>query len=113
MIGFNSESSSTFAATIMHIAYGIKVTEADDPYISNAEAALSGLAQAAIPGQFLVDLLPILKYVPSWVPGASFKRKAAYWRRINVNMAEKPFEYVKEALVSSTRFKKHLSSVDI
>jgi hypothetical protein len=97
----------------MSVAYGIKVSENDDPYISNAEEALHGLSQAGIPGQFMVDLLPILKYVPSWMPGAGFKRKAAYWRRANVDMAEKPFNYVKEALVSSTGLKERLSSVDI
>jgi hypothetical protein len=85
----------------MNIAYGIKVTNVNDPYISNAEEAMSGMAQAAVPGNFLVDLLPILKYVPSWIPGAGFKHKAAYWRRVTVNMVEKPFKHVKQTLVSS------------
>jgi hypothetical protein len=85
----------------MDIAYGIKVSESEDPYISNAEEALKGLAEAGTPGSFLVDLLPILKYVPSWMPGAGFKRKAAYWRKVNLDMAEKPFEHVKATLVSS------------
>ncbi|KAF9466030.1 cytochrome P450 [Collybia nuda] len=88
----------TFAAMIMDICYGIKVSETNDPYISIAEEALDGITQAGIPGQFLVDLLPILKYVPSWMPGAGFKRKAAYWKQINIEMAEKPFQHVKENL---------------
>ncbi|KAF9457428.1 cytochrome P450 [Collybia nuda] len=91
-----------FAATIMDITYGIKVSGTDDPYISNAEEALQGISQAGIPGQFLVDLLPLLKYVPSWMPGANFKRKAAYWKKVNVDMLDKPFEHVKECIRQGT-----------
>ena len=31
---------------------------------------------AQTPAAFLVDQIPILKYVPAWVPGAKFKRVA-------------------------------------
>ena len=72
----NKIISSTFAATIMKIGYGIAVKESDDPYISMAEIAFTGASEAAVPGAFLVDLFPILKYVPSWFPGAGFQKKA-------------------------------------
>ena len=83
----------------MNIGYGISVQESDDPYISIAEEALNGLAEAAVPGTFWVDLIPILKYVPSWFPGAGFKKKAARWKEANNAMAEKPFLHVKEQWV--------------
>ena len=88
----------------MKISYGIDVIESDDPYISLAENALDGLNEAAIPGAFWVDLFPILKYVPSWFPGAGFQRKAAHWRELNAIMVEKPFRYVKEQLVGDHSF---------
>ena len=94
-----NEIISTFSATIMKIGYGISVQESDDPYISIAEEAIKGLAEAGIPGAFLVDLFPILKYVPSWFPGAGFQRKAAHWREATNTMAEKPFRHVQEQLV--------------
>ena len=83
----------------MKIGYGIAVQESDDPYISIAEEALNGISQAGIPGTFLVDFLPILKYVPSWFPGAGFQKKAAHWREVINTMAEKPFRHVQEQLV--------------
>ena len=83
----------------MKIGYGIVVQESDDPYVAIAEEALNGVAQAGIPGSFWVDLLPILKYVPSWFPGAGFQRKAARWREAINTMAEKPFRHVQEQLV--------------
>ena len=90
---------STFAATIMSISYGIDVKESNDPYISIAEEALSGVAEAGVFGAFLVDIFPLLKYVPSWVPGAGFQKKAAHWKAVNMTMGGKPFHYVKEELV--------------
>ena len=83
----------------MKIGYGIAVQDSDDLYISVAEEALNGLAEAAVPGAFWVDMFPILKYVPSWFPGAGFKRKAAHWREATNTMAEKPFRHVQEQLV--------------
>ena len=85
----------------MSVTYGISVKESNDPYISNVEEALKGIAEAGIPGAFLVDLIPSLKYVPDWFPGAGFKRKAAYWRRVNAEVAEKPFQFVAEQVVTS------------
>jgi hypothetical protein len=77
----------------MKIGYGIAVQEYDDPraYISIAEEVINGVAEAGVPGAFLVDLFPILKYVPSWFPGAGFQKKAVRWREANHIMAEKPF----------------------
>lgn len=84
----------------MSVAYGIKVSDTEDTYISTAEAALHGFSQVGIPGRSLVDFLPMLKYVPIWMPSAVFKRKAVYWRKLNVDMVEKPFKHVKDTLVS-------------
>jgi hypothetical protein len=83
----------------MDIAYGIKVQESGDRYISIAEEVLDGGNEATIPGAFWVDLFPILVYVPSWFPGAGFQRKAAHWRSVIKIMIEKPFHYVQDQLV--------------
>ncbi|KAJ2934714.1 hypothetical protein H1R20_g2365, partial [Candolleomyces eurysporus] len=67
------------AEVIMSIAYGIQLQEENDPYVKLAEAATQGAIIAGVPGRFLVDAIPLLKYVPAWFPGASFKRKAHEW----------------------------------
>ena len=83
----------------MKIGYGIAVQESDDPYISIAEEVLKGIAEAGIPGAFLVDSFPFLKYVPSWFPGAGFQNMAARVKEAINTMAEKPFRHVQEQLV--------------
>ena len=93
----------------MKIAYGIDVQESDDPYISLSEEALNGINEAAIPGAFWVDLFPILKFVPSWFPGAGFQKKAAHWSSVNAAMTQKPFSQAKEQLVGHYFFSRYQS----
>ena len=86
---------------IMSVTYDIKIKDSNDPYILKADEALDGMLQAGIPGAFLVDLIPILKYVPAWFPGAGFKRKASHWSKVNADVVEKPFQFVAEQVVMS------------
>ena len=84
----------------MEICYGIAVLERNDPYVSSAREAIEGIAEAGVPGAFLVDLLPALKYVPSWFPGARFKRRAARWRACIREMLDRPYHRVEAEMVS-------------
>lgn len=43
----------------MSVAYGIEATERKDMYLDIVETALLGLQNAARPGAYLVDFLPI------------------------------------------------------
>lgn len=50
------------------------------------------------------DYLPILKYVPSWFPKASFKVKAEGWRRGADKMLNEPFDIAKKQIVCISKF---------
>jgi hypothetical protein len=63
--------------------------------------ALEQFSDAVAPGAFLVDVFPLLRYVPSWVPGAGFKKKAREWRQNYRDMAEVPHKLVKQRMVSA------------
>ncbi|KAJ7607921.1 cytochrome P450, partial [Roridomyces roridus] len=70
---------------IIGSAYGLDVLPEDDPYVKLAEQANAGLIQGFIPGRFLVDSLPILKYVPRWFPGSgpyttALMKEAIRWK---------------------------------
>ena len=62
------------------MTYSINIHPCNDPYIKIANEALEAAAELLIPGAFLVDIIPILKYVPAWFPGAKFQSKAAAMR---------------------------------
>ncbi|KAK7047327.1 hypothetical protein VNI00_006558 [Paramarasmius palmivorus] len=82
---------------ILSATYGLTINSAEigDPVIAMAEKALDGFVAAAVHGTFWVDYLPILKYIPSWLPGASFKRKAEEWNKVTENMLNGPYDKVK------------------
>ena len=56
---------------------------------------------------FRVDMIPILKYVPSWFPGAGCQKKAARWREGVNAMSENPFRHVQEQLVQVQILRAH------
>ncbi|KAF4584991.1 hypothetical protein EYR40_001817 [Pleurotus pulmonarius] len=93
---------SNAASSIMKIVYGIDVAPKDDYYITIAERALDGMAKAASPGAFLVDILPILKYVPAWFPGASFQKKAKEWKQVTLEMRDAPFNSIAASMAEGT-----------
>ena len=68
------------------MTYSINVRPYNDPYIKIAKEAVASIAELLIPGAFPVDIIPILKCVPEWFPGAKFQRKAAVIQKQMRNM---------------------------
>jgi hypothetical protein len=83
----------------MSMSYGIDAAPKNDLYINTAETAFHGLVVASMPGAFLVDSIPALKYVPAWMPGAGFKRKAKAWGAAASRMINVPYSEVKRKIV--------------
>ncbi|KAJ7146919.1 cytochrome P450 [Mycena epipterygia] len=71
---------------IMSVAYGIDVLPLNDPYITLAEEAVAAGVQAAVPGRFLVDSIPLLKH----------------WKKLGRALEDVPFAEVKRQLAAGT-----------
>lgn len=82
----------------------------NDPNIERCEAAIGQLSQATMDGNYLVDTLPILKYVPSWMPGAGFKAYAEEARPKTLAMFDVPYI---EALERMVRCNAHIHRIVI
>ena len=74
------------------MAYGIPIREHDDPYLALAKEAIHTIAAAVVPGAFLVDFIPFLKYIPEWVPGAGFQTTAKKYLKIQKRFRNEPFD---------------------
>ncbi|KAK7695619.1 hypothetical protein QCA50_000255 [Cerrena zonata] len=101
----------TAGAIIMMITYGYSVTEGKDPYVDMVDKAMENFTVTTTPGAFLVDVLPVLRYVPSWFPGANFQKLAGIWRTEVTEMVERPFAMVKEQMhegVAVPSYARHL-----
>jgi hypothetical protein len=45
-----------------------------------------------------------VRYIPAWMPGSGFQRKAAAWRTTLMRMADMPHEFVKQQMVRPCRY---------
>ncbi|KAJ3570794.1 hypothetical protein NP233_g4169 [Leucocoprinus birnbaumii] len=88
--------------SIISLAYGLSIKKTNDPWITIAEQGMHCLTTAAVPGKHAVDVIPLLKYLPEWFPGASFQRDAKEGKRIFARFLEEPFEAVKSGMINGT-----------
>ena len=102
MSSYNSRDFRSTGALLLRVAYGYDVGshEKEDPLVKIAEVAQHGFNHASEPGAFLVDVLPWLRYIPAWLPGASFQKQARIWWEERERLYDVPFGFVKEEIVS-------------
>ncbi|KAJ2912965.1 hypothetical protein MD484_g7455, partial [Candolleomyces efflorescens] len=67
--------TTLFGSTIMRATYGFDDTTHHAELVHDTQKLLDEFFEAIIPGQYLVDYVPLLRHVPSWLPGAGFKKK--------------------------------------
>ena len=73
------------------------VDEENDRLIDIAEKGMDSIAKAE--GFFLVNAFPWLKYLPSWLPGAGFKKIASEGYERATAMCREPYELTKKKMV--------------
>ncbi|KAI0635410.1 cytochrome P450 [Trametes polyzona] len=88
---FCSQIKLTTSRLILSLTYGLSVKTVDSEYMSHAEATLKITTRATAPGVYLCDLLPWMKYLPSWLP---FQKEARHGRMMIEEMVAKPFDQV-------------------
>ena len=75
---------SKFAAVILDVTFDLQIEDLSNPYVINAEEAVKGFSKGMVFGSTWVDYAPFMisfmKYVPSWVPEAGYKKEADRWR---------------------------------
>lgn len=86
-------------SSLVSMAYGRRIMSMDDPFIMNAGLTAEGLNAVVVPGAFLVEFIPLLRYLPSWVPGASATKHALKYMPFIRKMRDQPFYEVKAAVV--------------
>ncbi|KAH7334152.1 cytochrome P450 [Rhizoctonia solani] len=89
-------------AVSIRIAYGHTARSSDDQFIRIAEEFMDAAGEASMPGRWLVETIPLLRFVPSWFPGATFKRKTKEWAKMTVKHRQAPFDYVVNNIAKGT-----------
>lgn len=92
----------TAGRIIMSVTYGISIQTPEDIYITEAETTMEMIGKSTMPGAHLVDFVPALRYIPSWVPFNRIPNMAQYGRNLIWSMINRPFEQVKQDMASGT-----------
>ncbi|KAF8124373.1 cytochrome P450 [Boletus edulis] len=91
-----------FTSVVLRLSHGYITQEGDDPLVDLAEVANSQLSMATLAGGHFVDFLHFLKYIPSWFPGAGFKKRAKEYTTVVHDLLEIPHNYVMSQLTTGT-----------
>ncbi|KAH6905145.1 cytochrome P450 98A3 [Coprinopsis sp. MPI-PUGE-AT-0042] len=81
-----------FGSIVMQISYGVDDFAYNAKLIDIAEDLARGWAEVSAPGRFLVDAFPILRYVPTWFPGAGWKRRLAEFAAQSNSLVKQTFD---------------------
>ncbi|KAF7374545.1 O-methylsterigmatocystin oxidoreductase [Mycena sanguinolenta] len=99
---FREHLKTLAAAIIMATVYGYEVQPTNDHFVGISEDAMKRLSDSVFPGAVVVNTFPILRYLPSWIPGAGFQRFADECRQLIKEMREAPFDLVKQNMRDGT-----------
>ncbi|KAF8646168.1 hypothetical protein AX16_007363 [Volvariella volvacea WC 439] len=105
------------AAIIMKLAYGYEVEGDTDRFVKTAEEAAKISGWAMAPGRWLVDYYPIVRFIPSFLPGGRWKHQGAEWRERLKELSDVPHSWVKSEMergnFTESFTSSHLSQPDV
>ena len=81
----------------MSLAYGIRVLSKNDPFITLSEHVSESLQSLNNPRTFLVDSIPLFRYILEYLPGA--KRVAKERRQLATRLRDAPFAAAQKDIV--------------
>ncbi|KIL71225.1 hypothetical protein M378DRAFT_114304 [Amanita muscaria Koide BX008] len=80
----------------MGVAFGYDLVPGQkDQYVELADFVIDTTQGLVLPGRTLIPVLPFLKHIPTWFPGAFTQRLCARVKKASVEYRNRPFEFVK------------------
>lgn len=100
-------------AVILRITYGYAIEPSGrDPLHALADEGIQQISMASQPGAFVVDILPFLRHLPTWFPGARrFHAIAKHFRETVTELVEKPYTFVKMQVANGTAEPSYVSTL--
>ena len=87
---------------LLNMIHNLIAIGVSDPIISIAEKGVEAFADAQ--GFYLVNELPWLQYLPSWLPGMGFLRTAEDGYKKSMDMYKTPYEKFKKNFVGCSGY---------
>jgi hypothetical protein len=88
---------------VLNLVDGYRVALKGDEHMKQASRIMHKLSRDAQPGAWFVDLFPVMKNIPDWVPGTYFKQYARQTRQELDNWVTSPWELIKKQKVTTSQ----------
>ncbi|KAJ4145282.1 hypothetical protein LMH87_004137 [Akanthomyces muscarius] len=101
------------AASVLDATYGYTLESSTevDPLVTLIQRLIDNATEAFVPMAWLVDAVPALKYLPSWLPGTGFIKTAKAWKQTGEEVANKPYALVQEQMRNGTHRPSYVSGI--
>ncbi|GJE96501.1 cytochrome P450 [Phanerochaete sordida] len=99
--GYSENLRFAIGSSILNAVFAFEATPGDRR-IKLVEEAAQAAQHVVHAGVFLVDVFPILKHLPTWFPGAGFKRRAVVHKELVEKMFKIPYFEYKSAFNKGT-----------
>ncbi|KAI8628042.1 cytochrome P450 oxidoreductase OrdA-like protein [Xylariaceae sp. FL1651] len=97
-------------AIILTMTYGYTINpHKPDPLVQLADTTLEQFSASTVAGRWLVDVIPALRYIPDWMPGAGFKRTAKNWRAKLIEITETPIRFTEKLMAEGNCRKSYVT----
>ncbi|GJJ07895.1 hypothetical protein Clacol_002101 [Clathrus columnatus] len=92
---FSEHLKFSVGRIIMDVVYAIDIKEEGGSFMNSVHTAIEGFGFTLVPGLWLVDVFPIFKHIPDWIPGIPFKKFVKKYKKPTEDTANVPFDIVK------------------
>ncbi|KAF8921315.1 cytochrome P450 [Mucidula mucida] len=89
------------AAIVFKITHGYDLIDGEDPLLASAERSTLEFSETSVPGAYMVDNFPFLKYLPRWL-GLNWMKKGELYRQHMEIFVNEPYDAVKRQVAEGT-----------
>ncbi|KAI0273278.1 CyP450 monooxygenase [Russula aff. rugulosa BPL654] len=89
-------------SVVLAMGYGYEVKELNDRTVIAAKKMVQLMGEIALPGALLVNILPLLRHIPEWLPWLSYKPLARYGYDIGQVVLHVPMKFARESILDGT-----------
>ncbi|TCD70336.1 hypothetical protein EIP91_003965 [Steccherinum ochraceum] len=87
---------------IVLVTYGKTITGMNDEYVATAQKAVEGVSVASVPGVHWLNYFPLIRYIPSWVPGNASMKFVKEYGPIEIQVKDMPYNEAKAGVENGT-----------
>jgi hypothetical protein len=96
---FADQHRRLFGTIILRVSYGKQDPEYTKDLIHRMDVFLRGFFEYVAPGRLFVSSFPAMRHIPSWFPGAGWKRTLTKLGDLGLSSIQEPWDNVKAHVV--------------